>query len=1097
MCGIVCYLGVGDGLTHVLNALDLLTYRAPDSSGLAVVDAQGRMVIRRAVGTSKQLQSLLEKNPFPPLPANQARIVAGHGRWAMVGAVTEANAHPIPDRSGTRVICENGSHDATIMLRAMREQAAWWRERGAPAGQPVHRSENTSEVLVCEWERNEIMLEEGTYPADWSPMLSTLQEAGITDREEIALRFAVHELRAGNAHACAFYSSHRPETLFATSHHKPVAIIARQVTRDTQSWMVASDINAGLMLWTPEEVARAAQEIEAIKAKGKSGREAQAEIQAITEQFTIRVLYLDHTLAGGETLFARIDSGPALTKPFAPTLHLSHYCGRPLPAQWKQITLNPAMVGKRGFASYTESHIDEIPDVLDSLLRHYVRDGQVDLRGTKQAGRLVGPGLDQEKITGRFGSGRNGRSLPRLRRILLIGEGSSWRDAQCAAPLLRDLLPGVLVNVYRPVAFLNLGPAVDPQHDLAVEISWSGTTDGVLKADAWLHEMGVLRVIITGRPQSDLGRRGLAAAGTLDVITGVEVSVATVKGFAAILLVLDLLALQLAAWRSVPANSHPAIQDELIGILPTQVRAVVGDQQRRKQMRELARRLNCFNKVVVVGDSPVDMEAELKIEELAQVVAAAIDFHSAGLRHLIERSAWVSDDAQRILFIINATTPVAQQAARPVINYLHELGVFGLVHTTLHPGLDEWQKMENLAIFVSPAVSPAWQPLIDAPFFFDLAVALAYGRGLTAEQIDRPRNLAKSVTTTGADRRPAVENRPVFTTISLADFARTGSIDQAWNQQENEPSSAAFQATVALRAALAVLTAPLPAGLSLKDRQHLVVIADTEASEIGATMSALAWQTLHRRDLTVYRRFLHEVPQTRPDTTLLRLVRAGAFLSLHDAHSIHLPTDFTPLQLEILSAVYLTGLAVRLARQQDRPVAEWERGLARLPLLLAEMEADEQIAGQIRAMLAPFVTAGYDKVQIIGGGQDFIAAESMAHSLRLQGIMAEELYTDSAWHGPLATVGGPGPAWDTLIVVLATDPLFQAAALVDTQVYRARHAQVILVVPQGNGHRPDVRGVDAGAVISVPAGPRSFLPVINAAWGSIFAAEFAGMVERN
>ena len=39
MCGIVSYFGPHDGVERVLNALELLTYRAPDSSGLAVLTA--------------------------------------------------------------------------------------------------------------------------------------------------------------------------------------------------------------------------------------------------------------------------------------------------------------------------------------------------------------------------------------------------------------------------------------------------------------------------------------------------------------------------------------------------------------------------------------------------------------------------------------------------------------------------------------------------------------------------------------------------------------------------------------------------------------------------------------------------------------------------------------------------------------------------------------------------------------------------------------------------------------------------------------------------------------------------------------------------
>jgi glucosamine 6-phosphate synthetase-like amidotransferase/phosphosugar isomerase protein len=119
----------------------------------------------------------------------------------------------------------------------------------------------------------------------------------------------------------------------------------------------------------------------------------------------------------------------------------------------------------------------------------------------------------------------------------------------------------------------------------------------------------------------------------------------------------------------------------------------------------------------------------------------------------------------------------------------------------------------------------------------------------------------------------------------------------------------------------------------------------------------------------------------------------------------------------------------------------------------------------------------------------------MARSLREQGFLAEALYTDSAWHGPLATVGGPDADHDTLIIILATDPLFQAAALVDTQVYRTRNARVILCVPDGNQDLTAVRAVDASAVVAVPAVPRPFIPLTNAIVGSILAEQFSNLWE--
>ncbi|MEJ2750720.1 MAG: SIS domain-containing protein, partial [Anaerolineae bacterium] len=432
---------------------------------------------------------------------------------------------------------------------------------------------------------------------------------------------------------------------------------------------------------------------------------------AVLDQFRVDVIYLDGDVYQGEELLARISRWEKNVRD-RPNITVTRYDGTPVAVAPQSIRLNPAMVGKRGYDTYTESHIAEIPDVMDAIVQAYVQDGQLNLGSIWEEDELMWPGLNCIVLRSHFGT-----HLEQLNRLLLIGEGSSWRDAQAAAPLFRELFPNVVVNVYRPIQVLNLGEAIDPAHDLALEISWSGTTDSLLKVDRWLAQMGVKRVAITGRTQSDLGRRAARSGGVLNVHTGVEVSVATVKGYEAILMTLHLLALQLAEMHvQVRETIYAPLLNELLYVVPQHVRAAINDAARSRFIRQIADRCRDFNKVAVVGDSPVDIEAELKVEELAQIVARTSDFHDADLRALIERSALVKDDRQRTLFIINATTPGARWEAQFIINYLRELGVFCLIHTTPHDRLADWQKLANTAVFVSPQVSDALQPLVDAHF---------------------------------------------------------------------------------------------------------------------------------------------------------------------------------------------------------------------------------------------------------------------------------------------------------------------------------------------------------------------------------------------
>ena len=88
MCGIVGILGRNEVGPQLVDALKRLEYRGYDSAGIATIDAQGNLGIRRAVGKLVNLSDKLVHNPLT------GRIGIGHTRWATHGAATEANAHP-------------------------------------------------------------------------------------------------------------------------------------------------------------------------------------------------------------------------------------------------------------------------------------------------------------------------------------------------------------------------------------------------------------------------------------------------------------------------------------------------------------------------------------------------------------------------------------------------------------------------------------------------------------------------------------------------------------------------------------------------------------------------------------------------------------------------------------------------------------------------------------------------------------------------------------------------------------------------------------------------------------------------------------------
>jgi glucosamine--fructose-6-phosphate aminotransferase (isomerizing) len=112
MCGIVAYVGRKVAQPLLIEGLKRLEYRGYDSAGLAVIDGEGHLHIRRAVGRISVLENRLQGGELP-----KSHIGMGHTRWATHGAVTEANAHPHTDDSGRIALAHNGIIENYVTLK--------------------------------------------------------------------------------------------------------------------------------------------------------------------------------------------------------------------------------------------------------------------------------------------------------------------------------------------------------------------------------------------------------------------------------------------------------------------------------------------------------------------------------------------------------------------------------------------------------------------------------------------------------------------------------------------------------------------------------------------------------------------------------------------------------------------------------------------------------------------------------------------------------------------------------------------------------------------------------------------------------------------
>jgi glucosamine--fructose-6-phosphate aminotransferase (isomerizing) len=111
MCGIVGYIGPKKAVPIILDGLRRLEYRGYDSAGIAVLDDNGCLTVRRASGKLRNLEDALKLSPI------DGAYGIGHTRWATHGRPTEENAHPHRDCHGDIVVVHNGIVENYLKLK--------------------------------------------------------------------------------------------------------------------------------------------------------------------------------------------------------------------------------------------------------------------------------------------------------------------------------------------------------------------------------------------------------------------------------------------------------------------------------------------------------------------------------------------------------------------------------------------------------------------------------------------------------------------------------------------------------------------------------------------------------------------------------------------------------------------------------------------------------------------------------------------------------------------------------------------------------------------------------------------------------------------
>jgi glucosamine--fructose-6-phosphate aminotransferase (isomerizing) len=359
------------------------------------------------------------------------------------------------------------------------------------------------------------------------------------------------------------------------------------------------------------------------------------------------------------------------------------------------------------FPHFMLKEIHEQPEALRQCLR----------------GRVVA----EEGLTRLGGLDLSPRQLVSIPRVGLFGCGTAWHACTVGA-LAIEHLARVPASAEIASEFRYRNPVIDPA-GLYFAVSQSGETADTLGAVKEVQlkggtVMGVVNVV--GSSIARQTGRGVY------IHSGPEMAVASTKAFSNMVAALYLFALQLARTRGLSLSAGKRFAEDLQA-MPDLVGAYL---EKPGPIDEAVRRLANAKMALFLGrgvSAAVAAEGALKLMEVAYVPCIA--YPAGEMKHgpiaLLEKGSPV--------VVIAPDDPVKDKT----LSALHECRARGaeviLIHTE---GDHEAASMADLAIAV-PRTAELLSPLVTV---LPLQL-LAYRAGLAlGRDIDRPRNLAKSVT---------------------------------------------------------------------------------------------------------------------------------------------------------------------------------------------------------------------------------------------------------------------------------------------------------------------------------------------------------------
>lgn len=312
-------------------------------------------------------------------------------------------------------------------------------------------------------------------------------------------------------------------------------------------------------------------------------------------------------------------------------------------------------------------------------------------------------------------------------RILVLACGTSYHSGLVGEYLLEDLAR-IPVEVEYASEFRYRNPVIAP-NTVTFSISQSGETIDTLEAMREAKKRGALALGVVNTVGSTIARE---SQGGVYLHAGPEIGVASTKAFTSQVTVFAMLAILLGRQRGMSQETARDLIKALRKI-PEQVDQILKHQD---QIIDIAKTFSRASNFLYLGrgvNYPVALEGALKLKEISYIHAEG--YPAAEMKHgpiaLIDRHMPVV-----------VVAPHDNHHAKIVSNIEEVRARDGVVIAIVSEDDHEIDRLANYIIRV-PQTHPSLMPLLTV---IPLQLLSYYAADLLGLDVDKPRNLAKSVT---------------------------------------------------------------------------------------------------------------------------------------------------------------------------------------------------------------------------------------------------------------------------------------------------------------------------------------------------------------